>query len=263
MTMTVTRRVLLSGTVAGALTVRSRIAGQAQVGTPNAVDAGTPVAAAPVSLGYAIARLRVLPAELQQAIYPHVMHRFLPAAEAVPGFAGYIISFSDDDPGTAITLTLTADEAAAEAEKVVSEEFVAGLDPRLAAVETPVAEQGPIIYYGATTRPATELSPFYHGYRLTMRVFEMVPGWDQESADALAEETLLPEIMGMEGFIFYGWVHQENVALGFNIWETDEEMAAGDAAVGDWVAENNAGAGVGPPAVYAGSVGYAFIPGLV
>jgi hypothetical protein len=251
-----TRRTLVGGlALAGGAQIALGRASGAQESTPSPV-----VSAAP---GYLIARVRVLPTgELNQAIYPHVMHRFLPANEAAPGYAGYIFAFHDDDPGASITATFTADEAGAEASDAVSQEFVSGLDPRF-AVETPVAEQGPLSYFTATTRPATELAPFYHGYKVAMRRWETAPGQDPGPTAALANEELRPMVEEMEGFILYAWMLFEGGGLGLNIWETAEHLAAGDEVIGGWVAEHAPDLWVGGPVEAIGTVGYASIPGLV
>jgi hypothetical protein len=254
--VTITRRTLIGGMA---------LAGGAQfpIGRVTGAQESTPSPAASAEPGFLIARVRVLPTEaLNQAIYPHVMHRFLPANEAAPGHAGYIFAFHDDDPGASITVTLTADEAGVEASNAVSEEFVSGLDPRF-TVETPVAEQGPLSYFSATTRPATELAPFYHGYKVAMRRWETAPGQDPGPTAVLANEELRPMVEEMEGFVLYAWMLFEGGGLGLNIWETAEHLAAGDEAIGGWVAENAPDTWAGGPVQAIGTVGYASIPGLV
>lgn len=242
---------MVSGlTLAGAGHLAAR-----SIGTAS--DDGTPLAAEPGIPGYAITRVRTLPsADLNQAIYPHVMHRYLPAIEAVPGYAGYVFSFHDDDPATSITLNFTSDEAAGTASDAAAANFVAGLDPRF-TVETPMAEQGPLRIYGLTERPASELAPFLHGYKITVRNRQTAEGADIEAVIAQARDELLPMLAGMEGFVLYAWILTETGRVAINVWETAEQMAAGDQAVADYVAANTVATTVGEPVVNDGKVGYA------
>ena len=77
----------------------------------HAQDA-TPEAAADAP-GYGIVRVRALPTpELNQAVYPDVMYRFLPQTSAIPGYFGYLFAFENENPAASLTMTLLADEAA-------------------------------------------------------------------------------------------------------------------------------------------------------
>lgn len=249
--MQFSRRTLLGGaTLAGVSGFVSRAG--------SAVADGTPIAT-PASPGFAIARVRALPtADLNQAVYPHVMHRYLPAIEAVSGFAGYFFAFHDNEPGTSISLNLTSDEAAAEESDAAAADFVAGLDPRF-TVETPVNEQGPLRIFGFSERPASELAPFLHGYKITMRNRQTAEGADIEAVIAQAQDELLPLMAAMEGFVMYAWILTPNGRTAINIWETAEQMAAGDHAVADYVAQNSVSTTVGEPVVNNGTIGYAAV----
>ncbi len=257
--MSVSRRAVLGGmAVAGASHLGLRGLTLAQdSGTPVAVGEATPVAVQSTEPGYGIIRLRALPtAELNQAVFPHVMHRYLPAIEAVPGFAGYVFAFHDEEPGTSITLNLTTDEAAGAASDEAAASFVAGLDPRL-AVETPVNEEGPLRIYGFTDRPASELPLFLQGCKFTARIRETAPGADIEAVITQSTDVLLPMLAGMEGFVMYAWILLPTARVAINIWETAEQMAAGDQAVADYVAQNTAPTTTGDPIVHNGTIGYA------
>jgi hypothetical protein len=231
---------------------------RAQQGTPSAVeDPGTPAAVGGATPGYGIVRVRKVPTvELNQAIFPHVMHVFLPMIETVPGHAGYVFAVDDADPTASITLTLVADEAAAVASGEAAQGFVAGLDPRF-ATETPVAAQGPLRIFEMTGRPATELPPFLHGCYLTVRQRENAPGADMEAVVAGATDVLTPTLAAMEGFVLYGWMEVENGRVALNIWETMEQLEAGNQAVADYVAQNTAATTTGDPIVNTGMIGYA------
>lgn len=249
--MTLSRRTLMGGlTVSGASLLAAPSLTLAQ-------ESGTPQAAGLAAPGYAISRVRALPAaELNQAIYPHVMHRYLPAIEAVPGFAGYVFAFHNDDSGASMTLNLMADEVAGAASDEAAAGFVGGLDPRF-VVETPMAEEGPLRIYGFTERPVSELSPFLHGYVITVRNRQTAEGADIEAVIAQASNELLPLMAGMDGFVMYAWILTTTGRTAINIWETAEQQAAGDQAVAEYVAANTVSTTVGEPVVNNGTIGYA------
>lgn len=245
--MSMTRRTLVTAATlagAGALTHQSILA----------QDAATPAAGnAP---GFAIARVRALPtAELNQSVYPNVMHQFLPLIQSEAGFTGYLFAFDDADPGASITLTFVTDADAATASNDAAAGYVAGLDPRF-TVETPMAQSGPLRAYGVTGRPASELPPFLHGTVVTVRERETAPGADIEAVVAQVNDDLLPMLAEMDGFVLYAWIQTETGRVAINIWETAEQLAAGDQVVADYVAQNTVSTTVGEPIVHNGVVGY-------
>ncbi|CAN5705971.1 hypothetical protein BH23CHL4_BH23CHL4_18120 [soil metagenome] len=261
--MSVSRRSFLGGVaVAGAVSMTSQMMTVAQEGTPTAVESGTPAAVDMDAPCYAIVRVWKLPtAELNHAILPHVMHAFLPIIETVPGHAGYVFAIDDADPTASITLTLVADEAVATASDEAAQGFVDGLDPRF-VTETPVAERGPLRIYEMTSRPASELPPFLNGCYLTVRNRVNAPDADIESVIAMATQGLVPTLAAMDGFVLYGWIQIENGRVAINIWETMEQLEAGNEAVAAYVAENTASTTTGDPVVNTGMIGYAEIAGI-
>jgi hypothetical protein len=261
--MNLSRRVLLGGAaVTGSIAMTSRLGALAQEGTPMAVEGATPEAVG-TTPGYAIARVRQLSSpELTQAIFPHVMHRYMPLIEAVPGYAGYVFAFHNDDPAASITLSLGTDEAAGAAMNEAASGFVGGLDPRF-ATQTPMAEEGPLRIFQLTDRPASDLPPFLNGCSITMRTRMNAPDADMEEVIATATGGLVPLMMGMDGFVLYAWIQIDGGRVAINIWETEEQLAAGDEAVRDWVAENTIATTVGDPIVNSGTIGYAEIPVLL
>jgi hypothetical protein len=213
--------------------------------------------------GYAIARVRALPTpELNAAIVPDVMATFLPRTAAVPGYAGYLFSQHATDPAATITVTLLADAAAADAAAEIALDYVAGLDPRF-VVETPFAQQGPVRIFHTTDRPATELPPFLHGCHFTMRDRINAPGTDIDDVVARATEGLVPLLAGMPGFVLYCWTQTEEGRVAINVWETAEQLAAGNEAIAEWVAANTANTTTGDPVVNDGVIIYADIPRFV
>ena len=228
----------------------------------RAAAQSTPVPAAGAVPDYAIARVRTLPTpELNAAIGPDVLATFLPRTAALPGYAGYILSEHLTDPTATITLTLLADVSAAAAADQAARDYVSSLDARFVA-ETPVAEQGPVRAFQVTPRPTTELPPFLHGCRFTMRDRRNAPGADMDAVIVKLTGGLVPLLMEMPGFVLYCWIQTEDGRIAINIWETADQVAAGNEAIAAWVAENTADTTIGDPIVNDGSVIYADLPGF-
>src|SRR5690349_13003915 len=98
--MTVTRRTLLGSAL---------LAAAAPAALPALAFAhdATPAAESMEQPGYGIIRVRALPTpELNQAVFPDVMYRFLPQTAAIPGYFGYLFAFDNDNPAASITTTL-------------------------------------------------------------------------------------------------------------------------------------------------------------
>lgn len=253
--MSVTRRTLLGSALLAAAVppMRPLIAG--------AHDA-TPTAERPDAPGYGIIRVRALPtAELNQAVFPDVMYRFLPETAAIPGYFGYLFAFDVEDPASSITMTLLADEAAVEQANAVAKEYVAGLDPRLTP-ETPLAEQGPVRIFDVTDRPVSELPPHLTGCYVTFRHRHNAPDTDIEAVLQTVQDGLLPILEPMEGFILYGWMLTTDGRIAFNIWETAEQLEAGNQVVADFVAANPVITSSGETEVYTGIIGYTDVIGV-
>jgi hypothetical protein len=252
--MRVNRRRVLGAVAAASLLSRQSDRTAAQ---------STPVATRAVTPGYAIARVRRLPTpDLAAAIVPDVLATFLPRTAALPGYAGYVFSAHLTDPTATISLTLMADAAAAAATDRVAREYVATLDPRF-VTETPVAEQGPVRISQTTTRPAAALPPFLQGCQFTMRNRVNAPGVDIEAVIARASEVLVPMLAAMPGFVCYYWIQTEDGRTAVNVWETAEQLAAGNEAIAAYVVANSAGTTVGEPIINDGVVIYADIPGFI
>lgn len=252
--MRVNRRVVLGGVAAAAMLPRQAIRAAAQ---------GTPAATTMVAPGYGVVRVRALPSpELNAAIFPDVMARFLPAIAVVPGYAGYIFSSVASDPSAALTVTFTADEAAAAAASEVAKTYIAGLDPRF-QVETPNAEQGPVRTWQVSNRPATELPPFLTGCQITMRNRTSAPDTDTEAITAKVNADLAPQLATMPGFVLYCVIVEGDGRTAINVWETAEHLAAGNDAVRSWASANVPNAFIGDPVVSDGVIAYANIVGFV
>lgn len=250
----INRRQLVGGAATiAAIGAMPSLRARAQSATPEAGDAAP---------GFAIARVRTLPsAELAAANFPNVMANFLPKTREVEGYRGYVFATDETDPATNITLTLLADEAAVAGADAVAKEYVGGLDPRFTVV-TPVAESGPVRVFGVTTRTRAELPPFLNGCYYTQRIRQNAPDANMDDVIAKVTDGLLPTLAAMDGFIAYLWFLIENGRTAITLWETAEQVAAGNTAIADWVAANTANSTTGDPVSNQGPIGYAEIAGL-
>ncbi len=253
--MNLTRRTLFGGALASAASI-----GMAGA-FASAQDEATPGATAGAGPGSGIARVRQHDSpESAQAVYPDVMFRFLPPTAALEGYRGYLFAFDNADPSTTLNVSLLADEATAEAANAVAQDYVAGMDPRLTP-ETPLADQGPVRVYNLTDRDRLDLSPYLHGCQFTMRSRVTADGVDNEELVRVINEGLSPILAAMDGFVLYAWILTGTGRLSMNIWETREQLQAGDEAVAAFVAENTANTTVGEAIVHSGTVAYSDILG--
>jgi hypothetical protein len=247
------RRLLATALAAPALPIHSI---QAQDATPETGGLATPAIPGIEGPGIGIARVRTHASpDAAQAVYPDVMFRFLPPTAMVPGYAGYIFAFDTSDDRNTINVTLLADQAAGDEANVVARSFVEGMDPRLTP-ETTLAEEGVVRIYQRTERSASELPPLLHGCHITMRHRRNAPDTDIEGVIRSASEGFGPIQAAMEGFVLYCWMHTEGGRVSFNIWETAEQMEAGNQAVADWGAANPVITTEGETVVHNGVIGY-------
>ncbi len=247
--MKLTRRTMVASAVtAGVISTMPLRPATAQDATPVA-DVNTP--------GYGLARVRLLPtAELNSAVFPDVLANFLPATRGLAGYAGYLFAWHDSNPAASITLTLLSSEENVAEAQAAAETYVGSLDPRF-EVETQVAEQGPVRIYETTSRSLAELPPYLHDCVFTMRDRQNAPGADMDAVVEQASTGLVPLLREMPGFILYAWMGTEDGRIAFNVWETDEQLQAGNQAVADWVAGNTATTTTGDPVVNSGRIGFA------
>ncbi len=252
--MHVTRRTFFGGALATAATL-------ATSGIHARAQDATPVAEAVTAPGFGIARVRTHPtAELLQAVYADVLANFLPATTAVPGYVGYLFAFDDADPTASINITLLADAAAVDTANAVAMDYVQGMDPRLTP-ETPLAEQGEVRIFQVTGRPCTDLPPLLNGCHITMRHRLNASDTDIEAVIESAANGFGPIIKEMEGYVLYGWMHTEGGRVSFNIWETAEQLSAGNEAVAEFVAANPVITSEGETIVHNGVIGYSDVFG--
>ncbi len=255
--MQLTRRQLI-GTAAAVAAAggASGPRGRAQEATPVPAVLGTPDVAGFISPGAGIARVREHPtAQLAQAVYADVLTRFLPATRALPGYVGYLFAFDNADPSTTINVTLMQDAAAIDAANGVAQAYVDGMDARLTP-ETPLSGQGAVRIYQVSDRPVAALPPFLHGCHVNIRFRRNAPDTDVEGVIRSAAEGFGPIQAAMEGFVLYCWMHTEGGRVSFNIWETAEQLQAGNEAVAAWGAANPVITEESPAIAYNGVLGY-------
>ena len=135
-----------------------------------------------------------------------------------------------------------------------------GIDPRLTP-ETPLAEQGPVRIWSTTDRTSAEVPPHLTGCQVTFRHRINAEETDIEGIIKTVNEELIPGLREMDGFVLYGWLGTSDGRISFNIWETPEQLAAGDAYVADFVATHPIITTNGTTDVYAGTIGYADVLG--
>ncbi|HYH11064.1 MAG TPA: hypothetical protein VD789_01825, partial [Thermomicrobiales bacterium] len=220
------------------------------------------IAGAAASPGYATVRVRTQPsAVLNQAIFPDVMARLLPQTNELPGFQGYTFVFDNDDPASAIIFSTMADEDTALSSQQLAQDYVAQLDPRF-VTETPLSAENRIRMWATTSTPASELPPFLHGAAFTLRDQTTAPDYDIDDLVAIAQETLLPIFLVQPGFVLYCWFERPEGRIAINIWETPEDMAAGEEALAAWRDEHFSTPTSSETVTWHGTVGYSTISGL-
>lgn len=233
--------------------------------TPSLITASqqaTPIEGSAASPGYATIRVRTQPtAALNQAIFPDVMARLLPQTEELPGFHGYTFVFDNDDPTAAIIFSTLADEDSALSSQELAQEYVAQLDSRF-VTETPLSAENQIRMWATTDMPASELPPFLHGAAFTMRDQTTAPDYDINDLVAIAQETLIPIFLNQPGFILYCWFERPEGRIAINIWETPEDMTAGDEALAAWRDEHFSEPTATETTTWHGTIGYSTITGL-
>lgn len=249
------RRTLVSGVAAtGAAALIPGVSSLAQEGSPTPVDEFRP--------GYATTRVRVQPsAELNHAIYPHVMATLLPSILEIPGTLGYTFVFDDADPATAFVFSTATDETAAVTSEDLASEWVQDLDPRF-VTETPDAHDGLVRMYATTDKPSTELPPYLHGAAFTLRDQTNAEGVDLDSAVDIATETLIPLFQSLPGFVLYCWFERPGGRVAINIWETHEDLVAAGDELAAWREEYFATPTASERVAYDGTIGYSTIAGL-
>ncbi len=255
--MPVTRRQLLgTALAASAVPVAPGFMVRGQYATLRPGAIATPEMDGIDGPGFGIARVRTHPSpDLAQAVYPDVMFRFLPPTAALPEYFGYIFAFDDADPRSTINVTLLEDASAADDANAVAEAYVAGMDPRLTP-ETPITEQGEVRIYQLTDRSRSAPPPLLHGCHITMRHRRNAPDTDIEGVIRAASEGFGPILAAMDGFVLYCWMHAAGGRVSFNIWETAEQLEAGNQAVADFVAANPVITSEGETVVHNGVIGY-------
>ena len=87
-----------------------------------------------------------------------------------------------------------------------------------------------------TDRPVSEVPPHLTGCQVTFRHRINAAETDIEAIIQTVNEELIPGLREMDGFVLYGWLGTPDGRISFNIWETAEQLAAGDAYVAEFVA---------------------------
>lgn len=247
--MHTSRRALIGGIIASGASL-------AIPGALGSAQQASPVAAIDAEPGFGSVSVRThATPEVLQAVYADVLTVFVPAIRAVPGYRGYLIAFDGEDPTASIDVTLLAEAAAADAASAVSQEHMTGRDARLTP-EIPLAEHGDVRIFDVTDRARTDLPPLLNGCHITMRYRLNAADTDIEGVIAAAGGGFVPIIRDMAGYVLYGWMYAEGGRVSFNIWETADQLAAGNDAVAAFGAANPVITEEGPPVVHEGVIGF-------
>src|SRR4051812_44986675 len=111
------RRVVTTGAAGLALSIPFLrvVNAQAQEATPEMVPIGGMV------VGYSVVRIQTLNApELVPEIDMLVVEQFVPQVQALPGYSGYLLADSTDDPAVNFTVSLFDAQASTEASTAAS-----------------------------------------------------------------------------------------------------------------------------------------------
>ena len=121
---------------------------------------------------------------------------------------------------------------------------------------------GTVRSWTVTGRSTGELPPNLTGCSIAMRYRDSVEGLDIEQFVTLVHDGLVPLLREMPGFVMYALVMTENGRAGINIWETADQLDAGDQVVADWAAEYVPNTWVGDVTEHKGPIYFAELAGL-
>jgi hypothetical protein len=265
----ISRRVLTAtaggfavGAFAGRFGVASAHEGHDHDASPEAGGA-TPEAITPV--GHAVVRVRYLADEsAREEVNERVLTDFVPALEALDGFAGYLLGGLIDQSDADLTVTLldSADDMDAYVTQVV-EPFIANLSDLFDASRGEEWAGDVLISGGpagdaATPEPAW---PLRDGY-VALRVHTSLPGTDPLDFVPLATSGFLPIVEELDGFEGYLWFPIDGGFVAITLYDSEASALASNEAAREWAAEFLTEYTDGNPAIYNANIVYANFPGL-
>jgi len=225
-------------------------------------DDATPEAITP--LGQVILRVRTLVDDSVRAdVNERVKAEFIPAFEALDGFAGYIVGDLVDAPANLTVAVLEqAEDAAAYQEQVVGP-FVSSLGDLLDASQGK-EWSGELLITGASVGGEATPAPVWPltaGY-VAARVHTSLPGTDPREFVPLAISGFLPIVEGLDGFEGYLWFPIDGGFVAVSLFDSEASALASNEAAKEWAAEFLTEYTDGNPEIYNANVFYANLPVL-
>jgi len=227
-----------------------------------AAQSATP-AAGPPAQGYVAIRIHTLnAADLVPEIDQLVVREFVPIVQRLPGYLGYILCDSVDNPRSNFSLSWFTAHAAATASTKASADWVTRLDPKFKH-PAPIALDGPVLIATAPTERGTPAAaspaatPRPGGPFVTIRRYHSQPGFDVVSMAPTVRTGFVPIVASVAGFLGYLWVPLAQGRFSVSLFDSKASADEATAKAATWVAQQPAAYTVGKPAVYNGKTVFA------
>jgi hypothetical protein len=215
----------------------------AQEGTPATGDATPIVEIQPV--GYISLRLRQLTDAVQRPEVNEIVGvEFVPAVEALDGYAGYLLGDVIEDERQNLSIVAFEEASQIDAFNATAEAFVGGLDPKF-EVETPVTAEGEAyIAAAASSSGATpEATPVVDGAApdsgyVAVRMYTSKPGTNPLDFVQLVITGFLPIVQGLPGFQGYLLFISDGGFTSISLYDTEQAAEESSAAAANWATAN-------------------------
>ena len=261
----VTRRSVVAGSAAlSAGFMVTRRSSLAQDATP--VGIASPVADI-TPLGYVVMRMRQLDGpESRDIVNAQAVEQFAPAIAELDGFLGYLMADVIDDPALTLTVTVMADQDAMAATDAVVADFVSQDDvAQHVNVDETRSWAGDLLMLATPAEAESDaatppLEDFGAGYYITARIFTTFPGTDARNFVTEAQETFVPIVLGIPGFVGYLWFPIEQGFVALSLYDSEESAIASTEAAVEWANEHLVAYTDTPPEVFNGTIVHADLP---
>ena len=256
------RRVITTGAAGLVLSIpfMRAVNAQAQEATPEMGSMD------PMAVGYSVVRIHTLNApELVPEIDTLVVEQFVPQVQELPGYLGYLLADSTDDPAVNFTVSLFDSQESTAASTAASAAWVKTLDPKFQH-PAPIALDGEIFVAAApspwiTTYAGTPMPDIPGaGSFVVIRHYQGAEGVDQTDQAPLILDGFVPIVSAVEGFQGYFWFIVPDGHVSISLFATEAASQESTAKAAEWVAANTAKYSDGKPDVYTGEVVYADLP---
>lgn len=236
---------------------------------PVAAQSATP-AAGPPAQGYLAVRIHTLnAANLVPEIVQLAVGSFVPLVQQLPGYMGYILSESVDNPRVEFSVGWFASEAAATGSNQVAAKWLTTLDPKFKH-PAPLTLNGPVLIAaappiaGGTSAPAASPAPAAtpvpaEGY-ITIRRYRSQPGFNVVAMAPTVLSGFVPIVQSVAGFRGYFWVPLSDGRFSVSIFDSKASADESTAKAATWVAQQPAAYTAGTPNVYNGKMAFADVP---